>query len=130
LLPPRLDLAHVTRENSTSPNASALATRDHEVIRDWAVHRQAQPATGETTASGQASELSIVDGGAGLRFNFPGIALFRPIEWGEWLDHFDRHELLFVFDNADGPNGPSGPVGAPSNRYRLVKAADWAGAPG
>lgn len=127
LLPPRVDVARVTRENSTDRSASSLATRDHALIRDWAGQRQAQPATGEATPSGPAGDLHIVDGGAGLRFNFPGIALFRLIEWDEWLAHFDRHELLFVFDNDDGSDGLSGPAGGPSNRYRLVKAGDWDG---
>jgi hypothetical protein len=58
------------------------------------------------------------DGGAGVRFNFPGSALFRPIDWDEWFANFDAHGLSFVYDNETA----GGPV---SNRYRLVKAADW-----
>ena len=36
-----------------------------------------------------------------MRFNFPGAALFRPIAWDEWFAHFDRHDLRFVFEEAD-----------------------------
>ena len=57
----------------------------------------AEPATGEATASGPAT-LKVTDGGAGIRFNFPGIARFRPISWSEWFDNFDFHGLTFVFE--------------------------------
>ena len=33
-----------------------------------------------------------------MRFNFPGFARFRPIAWHEWFENFDRHSLLFVFE--------------------------------
>lgn len=130
LLPPRPDVAHVSEHNSAGRTASVFATQDHATIRGWAVARQAQPATGEATASGPSSDLHVADGGAGLRFNFPGIGSFRPIEWDEWLAHFDRHGLLFVFENDDrAARGPelAGPAGAISHRYRIVKADDWRG---
>ena len=75
----------------------ALATKDHELIRRWAERHHAEPATGEATASGPAT-LHVTDGGAGIRFNFPGFARFRPISWTEWFENFDRHELTFVFE--------------------------------
>lgn len=130
LLPPRPDVARVSEHNSAGQSASVLATQDHAVIRGWAGARQAQPATGEATSSGPSSDLHVVDGGAGLRFNFPGIASFRPIEWDEWLAHFDRHGLLFVFENDDRKRRGAelaGPSAAVSHRYRLVKADDWQG---
>jgi hypothetical protein len=40
----------------------------------------------------------VNDGGAGIRFNFPGAARFRPISWEEWFDHFDRWRLVFVYE--------------------------------
>jgi hypothetical protein len=70
------------------------------MIRQWASHHQAEPATGEATWSGPAT-ASVRDGGSGLRFNFPGYAPFRPIGWDEWFDHFDLHQLLFVFEGPD-----------------------------
>ena len=75
----------------------ALATRDHNLIRQWAERHNAEPATGEATSSGPAT-IRVADGGAGIRFNFPGYARFRPITWAEWLENFDRHQLTFVFE--------------------------------
>ncbi|MEN3338465.1 MAG: hypothetical protein V7647_2141 [Acidobacteriota bacterium] len=75
----------------------ALATKDHEIIQRWAERHRAEPATGEATPSGPAT-LHVTDGGAGIRFNFPGFARFRPIAWAEWFENFDRYELTFVFE--------------------------------
>jgi hypothetical protein len=61
---------------------------------------EAEPATGEATASGSAVR-DVNDLGAGIRFNFPGFAAFRPISWDEWFGNFDRHELVFVYDEPD-----------------------------
>jgi hypothetical protein len=91
-------------------------TRDHEMIRSWAAARQAEPATGEATRSGPAT-VNVNDGGAGIRFNFPGVSAFRPIDWDEWLANFDLHACAFVYDN-----DPSKPL---NSRYRIVKAEDW-----
>lgn len=74
-----------------------LATRDKEVIRLWASRQRAEPATGEATSSGPAT-IDVKDGGAGIRFNFPAAARFRPITWDEWFDNFDRHRLIFVYE--------------------------------
>lgn len=75
----------------------ALATKDHDLIRGWAGRHSAEPSTGEATASGPAT-VKVTDGGAGIRFNFPGFARFRPIAWTEWFENFDRHQLTFVFE--------------------------------
>jgi DUF2934 family protein len=74
-----------------------LATKDKDVIRQWAAQHRAEPATGEATASGPAT-IDVNDGGAGIRFNFPGTGRFRPISWEEWFDNFDRHHLIFVYE--------------------------------
>jgi hypothetical protein len=82
------------------PDASrvrAIATRDHHAIRLWASRHQAEPATGEATSSGP-STIQVSDGGAGIRFNFPGMSRFRPISWDEWFDNFERHRLVFVYE--------------------------------
>ena len=76
---------------------SAISTRDHDVIRQWAARHQAEPATGEATPSGPAT-VDVQDGGPGIRFNFPGFARFRPISWDEWFAHFSRHGLTFVYE--------------------------------
>jgi hypothetical protein len=73
------------------------ATRDHDEIRRWAVAHGAEPATGEATASGPAT-VHVTDGGVGIRFNFPGAAVFRPISWAEWFEYFDRLRLVFVYE--------------------------------
>lgn len=116
LLPEQGHVPRVRADMPLAPSSDVVFTRDHEVIRDWAVKRQAVPATGEATASGPAT-VDVKDGGAGVRFNFPGSGLYRPIEWQEWFENFDHHECAFVFDNDD-----STPV---SSRYRIVKAAEW-----
>jgi hypothetical protein len=91
-------------------------TREHHVIRQWAEARHAEPATGEATPSGPQT-VHVNDGGAGVRFNFPGAAAFRPISWEEWFQNFDQHHCVFVFDNHR-----SMPL---SNRYRIVNADEW-----
>lgn len=67
------------------------------VIRRWVARHSAEPATGEATASGPAT-IGVNDGGAGIRFNFLGFARFRPISWDEWFANFDRHGLVFVYE--------------------------------
>jgi hypothetical protein len=96
--------------------SDAVLTCEHDVIRQWAEIRHAEPATGEATSSGPQT-IHVIDGGAGIRFNFPGAAAFRPISWEEWFENFDHHHCAFVFDNDD-----STPL---SNRYRIVNAKDW-----
>ena len=112
--------SHIPEVKADAPVDQAVpvvSTRDHLVIRQWAEQRQAEPATGEATRSGPAT-VNVVDGGAGVRFNFPGYGPFRPISWEEWFENFDSNGLTFVYDN-DSPGE------RPSPRYRIVKAADW-----
>lgn len=105
-----------TLDNPFRGSTQVVFTRDHEMIQRWAAQRQAEPATGEATISGPATH-NVNDGGAGIRFNFPGAGVFRPISWEEWLTNFDVHQCAFVYeDDASRP---------PSNRYRIVKADDW-----
>ena len=93
-------------------SGAVLATDNHDVIREWAAEHDAEPATGEATASGP-STVNVQDGGSGIRFNFPGVARFRPITWEEWFGNFRRHDLLFVYER-EVPGEP------PRARYRLV----------
>lgn len=119
LLSDQHHLPNVTRDTADEvTTARPVATRDHEVIRQWAARHQAEPATGEATRSGPAT-LDVRDGGTGIRFNFPGLGRFRPIAWEEWLEHFDRNGLTFVYEQAPEHALP------PDNRYRIVKTADW-----
>ena len=82
------------------PGVRIEVTRDHEAIRRWATEHRADPATGAATQSGP-EKIVVNDGAVGMRFNFPGFAPFRPIGWDEWFDHFDQHQLLFVFEEQD-----------------------------
>jgi hypothetical protein len=84
-------------QGPANPQQNAVATREHEIIREWAARHQAEPATGEATASGPAT-INVNDGGAGIRFNFPGFSRFRPITWDEWFSHFDQCGLTFVYE--------------------------------
>jgi hypothetical protein len=95
-----------------------VATRDRELITSWAARHQAEPATGEATGSGPAT-VDVHDGGAGIRFNFPGSGRLRPITWDEWFQNFDRHGLTFVYE--ESPDN----AGTPSPRYRIVKTEEW-----
>jgi hypothetical protein len=80
------------------PDVRTRATRDQALIREWARRRGAEPATGENTGTGARPIVDVKDGDAGIRFNFPGFARFRPITWAEWFDNFERHDLTFVFE--------------------------------
>ena len=124
LLPPpetmNRKVESVTRGNARDASAEVLSTRDQEVIREWARSVGAEPATGEATASGPASTMKVVDGGTGLRFNFPAVSPFRAISWAEWFEHFNSHDLTFVYDNPQ-PGQP------PRARYRIVPTRDLAG---
>lgn len=117
LLPEPRHIPDIKADTPVDPAAEVLSTQDHAVILRWAASRQAEPATGEATKTGPAT-VDVRDGGAGIRFNFPGRGLFRPITWEEWFENFDLHHLAFVYDN-DSSDSP------PSSRYRLVKADDW-----
>jgi hypothetical protein len=88
-------LGPMPRASDNGPRA--IATRDHAEIQRWGARHHAEPATGESTPSGPAT-LDVRDGGAGIRLNFPGTGRFRPITWDEWFEHFERHHLLFVYE--------------------------------
>ena len=113
LMPEDAPIARVdiTTEKEHQPG-DVVFTDDPALIRQWAARHAAEPATGEATPSGPAT-VTVTDGDAGIRFNFPAAGRFRPISWEEWFRNFHDHELLFVYE-ADTP-------GAMSARYRLVK---------
>lgn len=121
LLPWPKHVPEIRSDDPQDESGHVVCTRDHEMIRQWASARRAEPATGQATATGPATTISVNDTGAGVRFNFPGAARFRPISWDEWFEHFDRHELAFVFDQE------SAKTSTPSSRYQIIKFADWKG---
>ena len=118
LLPAQRHIPIITAPDELTGDRGTVATRTHSVIRAWAAERRAEPATGEATVSGGAT-IDVNDGGAGIRFNFPGYSRFRPITWEEWFGNFDLHDLTFVFDDRGAAEHP------PSTRFRIVKASDW-----
>lgn len=69
-----------------------LATRNHEVIMQWARERNAVPATIEGTGPGDRPGV--------LTFDFPGFAgppKLKPISREEWFRPFDERNLTFLF---------------------------------
>ena len=78
----------------------------------WPIYEIHQGPIDWATESGPAT-VDVQDGGAGIRFNFPAAARFRPITWDEWFRNFRQHELMFVYEN-DQPGRP------PNATYRLV----------
>jgi len=114
LLPEEELVAVVNAANERAhEEVSVVATQDPELIRRWARGHDAEPATGETTHSGPAT-VNVQDGGAGIRFNFPALGPYRPISWDEWIEQFQKHDLVFVYER-------NRPDQVPSARYRLLK---------
>jgi hypothetical protein len=117
LLPEKRHIPSITRDTDKDKVCGILSTRDHEIIREWARHVGAEPATGERTFSGPATSMSVADGGACLRFNFPGFSRFRMISWDEWFESFNSHDLTFVYETGEAGE-------APNARYRLVPTSE------
>jgi hypothetical protein len=113
LLPRQGRAADVTKDGPEDTGAETVATRDRDVIRRWAERRHAEPATGEGV-------LNVNDGGAPIRFNFPGAARFRDLTWDEWFHRFEQDHFTFVYEER-------APDGSLSSRYRIVHAEDWPG---
>ena len=86
-------------------HGQSLATRNHDVIRQWADSRKASPAT-----AGQERKNSV----GVLRMDFPGYGgkRLRTVSWEEWFESFDSNKLVFLFQEhrADG---------SPSNFFKL-----------
>ncbi|WP_202967217.1 hypothetical protein [Nitrospira moscoviensis] len=92
-------------EHEDRPGQS-LATRSHEVIRQWAEGRQAVPATVEGTEHDDRPGV--------LRLNFPGYGGrdLKEVGWEEWFGTFDQRGLVFIFQEHKSD-------GAMSNFFRL-----------
>jgi hypothetical protein len=88
-----------------------LATRSHEVIRQWAEEREGIPS--RILRSEQDGEPGLLD------LDFPGYGEdLRHIDWIEWFDAFDQQDLVFVYQEhkTDGDLSSffhfDGPLGA------------------
>jgi hypothetical protein len=84
----------------------SLATRNHDVIRQWAEARKAAPATAGDTQRGKGIGV--------LRMDFQGYGgkRLKKVSWDAWFETFDGNKLVFLFQEhkADG---------SPSNFFRL-----------
>jgi hypothetical protein len=83
-----------------------LATRNHDVIRQWAEARGATPATVPGTEHDDRPGV--------LTFDFPGYGgeRLRHISWDQWFRTFDERTLVFLFQE-HLKNG------RPSNHFNL-----------
>ncbi|HEY8550267.1 MAG TPA: hypothetical protein VIL35_09950 [Vicinamibacterales bacterium] len=115
-LPPLTDIDLRRGRAQASTDTRTVATRDREAIRRWAERWNAEPATG-------TAGRDINDGGAEIRFRFPGVSGLQALSWDEWFEVFDAKRLVFVYAE-DVSGGP--PLRAP--QYRLIPEADLAGA--
>lgn len=72
-------------------DGQTLATRNHDVIMQWAEQRKAVPATVE--GSTHAGRPGV------LRFDFPGYSEGRleKIDWDQWFSTFDERDLVMLF---------------------------------
>ncbi|MBD0316403.1 MAG: hypothetical protein ICV75_06905 [Nitrospiraceae bacterium] len=96
-------------EEHEDRKGQSLATRNHDVIRQWAEERQALPSTVESTER---------TGSAGvLRLDFPGYGGQRlhEISWEEWFGTFDERELVFLYQEHKTD-------GSVSNFFRLNRS--------
>jgi len=85
-------------------SGQTLATRNPDVIRQWADERKAVPAT---TPGGNTENPRV------LRFDFPGYDReLQEISWNAWLRAFEDRELVFLYQEHMK-------AGNPSNFFRL-----------
>ena len=77
-------------EHEDRPGQS-LATRNHEVIRQWAEERRGLPA--KIPGTEYDGHPSI------LRFSLPGYEIknLKETSWEDWFKTFDEERLLFIF---------------------------------
>lgn len=108
LLQERADQKWITDADQRADHpGQTLLTRDRTVIRRWAQARGAEPATG-------VGKVNIQDGGAAIRFAFPGVGRLQPISWEDWFENFDQYNLVFAFEELTEE-------GLQSHKYRLVR---------
>jgi hypothetical protein len=107
-LSPSTERAHWIHDPSEREDhpGETLATRSHDVIRQWAEERGGTPAT--VSSSKRGGEPRV------LRINFPGYGgrNLHQISWDEWFEPFDDRQLTFVFQQHKSD-------GSQSNFFRL-----------
>lgn len=98
-----------TPEQHEDRPGQSLATRSHDVIRQWADARQAVPASVESTERGGTAGV--------LRLNFPGYGgqRLQEVTWEDWFETFDQRNLVFLYQEHKTD-------GSMSNFFRLSNA--------
>ncbi len=81
---------HKVGETEDHPGQT-LATRNPDVIKQWAEERNATPATVPGTE--HDDHLGV------MRFNFPGYGGkdLQEVSWDQWIKTFEERQLVFLF---------------------------------
>lgn len=101
---PKEPRARATSRTSSSSarghkGTAAVATLDHDVIREWVEARGGCPAHVKATGR-RRNDPGI------LRIDYPGFSggqTLEEMDWDEWFQAFDRHHLAFLYQ----PKGES-----------------------
>jgi hypothetical protein len=82
-----IDSPHEHQDHS----GQTLATRSHDVIKQWAEERKATPATVPGTE--HSDHLGV------LRFDFPGYGGqdLQEVSWDDWLKTVEDRKLVFLY---------------------------------
>lgn len=80
-------------KTTSEAKARSHITTDHEVIREWAESRGAQPA--RVKGTGRGGDVGII------RLDFPGYSgqKLEPITWEEWFEKFDENNLALLYQD-------------------------------
>jgi len=112
----RAKWTHVAGEGPDR-DGQTLATRAHDVIRSWAERRGATPVAASRGPDGEPRTLRFSFGAGGGR---AGGSRLEPIDWAQWLEVFDRRELVFLYQERRRD-------GSQSNFFRLDNPRPQAG---
>jgi hypothetical protein len=74
--------------------ASATATTDHKVIRKWVESRKGHPAVVRATHGDKAGNSGLLR----IDFGKPEASL-QEIDWDDFFETFDTHELAFLYQD-------------------------------
>lgn len=111
-LPQRMPIKWVEKPNQHEDvPGQFLATRNHEVIRDWAEAIHAKPVV--LRAGSRDDPMQTLR----LQVSARRVSEYDHISWGEWFDWMDQADLVFIFQERS-------PDGGISDLYRLVPASD------
>jgi hypothetical protein len=100
-----------TPDEHEQRTGQSFATRNHDVIRQWAQTRKAAPCIVEGTTRRNSSGI--------LPMDFPGYGgkNLKKVSWNEWFETFDKSKLVFVFQEHTTD-------GSTSNFFKLNSSSD------